>query len=792
MILAGCGTSGPTARVGGSLDAGARTDTGVTDDSSVGNSTEAGPRDSAARDSAATIDAHDARLPDGGAHDATLPEGGAHDATLPEGGARDATLPEGGARDGGRSTETGLGSATGPLASLDSSGNYTVTFQNPAWSFVGSLGVSPTQITTSSGSDAVGPYHEVTFAFSSRRGDHSDTSSKTGAIRSYDQVSAAVFTETYVAATSNTATSFPTFMTYPSVPHHVSYDDTAFAHVDFDALTPDSPFVFFDDDANAFILSAAGNFMNASTVQVPDAGLSSGIDPAIETLPAGFSHRTALVAEPGINHAYATWGSLLTGLSGKTRVASDATPYLGRLGYWTDHGAYYYYQYDDSLGYAGTLTAVRDYFAGIGVPLAYMQLDSWWYPKGAEELWDAGSEGEYLYEADPTLFPDGLAAFKQSLALPLITHARWITPSSPYQTEYTMSQGVSMDPAFWSSIAGYIADGGVEVYEQDWLNENALPATNNLTDQDAFMDNMASGMASVGLDLQYCMPLPRHYLQGSKYANLTTTRVSNDRFGRANYENFLFVSLLTSSLGAWPWADTFDSSETDNLLLATLSAGMVGVGDEIGTASVTNLLQAVRPDGVIVKPDVPIVPTDATFIQEAAGVDTPLIAATYSDFGGWRASYVYAYNTATNVTATFTPATLGYAGEVLVLDYFSGTGQLVDASATFSAPLGSATSSSYYVVVPVGPSGIAFAGDQGKFVSLGKKRITQVSDDGTLSVSVAFASGESSVTLRGYAAFAPTATASAGSVGAVSWSPTTDIFTVSVTPSGDVAAIALQ
>lgn len=94
--------------------------------------------------------------------------------------------------------------------------------------------------------------------------------------------------------------------------------------------------------------------------------------------------------------------------------------------------------------------------------------------------------------------------------------------------------------------------------------------------------------------------------------------------------------------------------------------------------------------------------------------------------------------------------------------------------------------------MPLGPSGVALAGDAGKLVSLGKKRITQLSDTGTLSVGVAFAAGETSVTLHGYAAVQPTATASTGSVGGVTWDAGTKTFTVTVMPSGGVAAISLQ
>jgi len=678
---------------------------------------------------------------------------------------------------------TGDGGAPGAV-NVDAQGNYRIVFQHPAWTFAGSLGVPATGITTASGTDAIGAYHEVTFSFS-------DTSAKTAGIRMYDGVPAAVLTETFVAAATNDVPPFPTFTTVPQVPHHVTYGDTEFSPVSFETLTSDSPFVFFDDTADAFILSAASDFMNAATAMSPGGALSSGIDPAVTTLPAGLSHRTVLVAQPGIDAAYATWGGVLTGLSGKKRVANDATPYLARFGYWTDNGAYYYYNYDTTKGYPATLEGVRDYFAQLGIPLAYMQLDSWWYPKGPQQLWNDKADGQYTYTADPTVLPAGLASFQQSLGLPLVTHARWIDPSSPYRTQYTMSDNVSIDPSYWTTIADSIASGGVTVYEQDWLNQNALPVTTNLTDQDAFMDGMASAMAAKGIDLQYCMPLPRHYLQGSKYPNLTTTRVSVDRFSSPRYVDFLYVSLLTSSLGAWPWSDTFNSPETDNLLLSTLSAGMVGVGDEVGTASAANLAQSVRADGVIVKPDVPIVPLDQTFLDQARGTDTPLVASTFTDFGGLRASYVYAFSVGTSVTASFTPAALGYGGQVLVWNYFQNTGKVVDASAAYTEDLG-AGGSSYYVVVPVGPSGIGFLGDAGKFVSLGKKRISQLSDSGTLSVSVAFASGETSVTLHGHAASPPVATASAGSVGTVTWDAGTGMFTVPVTPASGAAVITLH
>ena len=45
---------------------------------------------------------------------------------------------------------------------------------------------------------------------------------------------------------------------------------------------------------------------------------------------------------------------------------------------------------------------------------------------------------------------------------------------------------------------------------------------------DAFADGMAAACAKHGLDMQYCMALPRYFMQGAKYSNLTTMRTSGE------------------------------------------------------------------------------------------------------------------------------------------------------------------------------------------------------------------------------------------------------------------------
>ena len=477
----------------------------------------------------------------------------------------------------------------------------------------------------------------------------------------------------------------------------------------------------------------------------------------------------------------------MTNLQGKTRPANDDGITLNTLGYWTDSGSTYFYNYVPNLGYAGTLQAVYNSFKQAGIPLGYMQLDDWWYPKGASDIWSNRNAGIYTYNADPTLFPNGLLAFQQQLGIPLMTHAKFIDASSPYRSQYTMSNNVSTDPNYWKMVANYLQSNAVATYEQDWLNNKALPAM-NLTDSDAFMNNMASAMSTAGLTMQYCMALPRHFLQSSLYNNLTTIRVSGDRFSSARWDKFLYTSELASALGIWPWSDVFMSTETDNLLLSTLSAGIVGVGDPIGAESATNLLQTIRADGVIVKPDEPIVPIDSMYIQDAQATNQPMVASTYTDFGsGMKALYVFAYARAANTpaTASFTPASLGLPGSVYVYNYFTGTGTVLPAGGTFTDTV---SSGSYYIVVPIGASRIGFLGDAGKFVSWGKKRISQVTDTGSVQATITFAKGETSLTMYGYAPSQPKVAATDGTVGVVTYNSGTGIFSYPVSPGADGSA----
>src|SRR5262249_6055956 len=148
--------------------------------------------------------------------------------------------------------------------------------------------------------------------------------------------------------------------------------------------------------------------------------------------------------------------------------------------------------------------------------------------------------------------------------------------------------------------------------------------------------------------------------------------------------------------------------------------------------------------------------------------------------GNLLARYVFAYAQGDSATVSVSPADLGVRGPSYVYNYFSGQGEVLPAGGTFIQNV--PHDGSYYVVVPIGVSGIGFLGDAGKFVSLGKKRISTLSDDGAVHATVRFADGERAVRLHGYAPVSPEIVAIAGTLSAQTYDPRTHLFEVTVAP----------
>lgn len=679
-------------------------------------------------------------------------------------------------------------------------GAYQLSTTQPAWHFEGSINTPLKNVTASRGHNSAGDYDQVAFEWNAAG------TPMSGWIRIYRAERLATFSQTCRAATQLPPAPFPAFKKIPAGLHDFSYAQRTFSPPRFDAEDNSTPWLYFDDKDNAAIISPASHCMVASMIGDGRTEVASGFNPNLRDLPAGFEQQTLMALGNGINRTWDSWGHALTALESVTRPSEDADACLKYLGYWTDNGAAYYYNYDVDKGYAGTLEALVKRYREEQIPIRYMQLDSWWYYKsttdadgrvGSAKKVERLPEGEWNrygglleYKAHPAVFPEGLEAFQKSIGLPLITHNRWIDRESPYHQSYKITGVAAVDPKWWDDIAAYLKSSGIVTYEQDWLDRifTYSPAfSSNAATGEAFLDNMSRGCEEKGITLQYCMPYPCYFMQGSRYPNLTTIRTSGDRFNPDRWNDFLYTSRLASSLGIWPWTDVYMSTEERNVLLSTLSAGPVGIGDLMGSETMTNLTQAVRADGVIVKPDAPIIPLDRTYIADAKNESAPMTAGTYTERDGTKTEFIFAFNRSGKIeNVDFEISELGLGQSAYVYDYFAKTARRLGPHASYSAQLNK-KDSAYYVVAPVGKSGIAFLGDEHKFVGTGKQRIDTLQDQpGKLTVGVVLAENEKSAVLHGYSATAPGATVLGGVAGPVKYDPSTGHFTIEVEPNSEV------
>ena len=151
---------------------------------------------------------------------------------------------------------------------VDTSGDYTVSVVSPAWKFAGKTGFPVNNLYATSGADMMGPYREISFDFQAAGIRH-------GAIRAYFNQKVVLFTVSNPSDATNIV-NFPSFSQYPKGLGHVNYAGM-FGFPTFFGYAEDSPWVFFDPDANTFVVSPVTHTMVASTAWGPNAELNSGI-----------------------------------------------------------------------------------------------------------------------------------------------------------------------------------------------------------------------------------------------------------------------------------------------------------------------------------------------------------------------------------------------------------------------------------------------------------------------------------------------------------------------------------
>jgi len=525
------------------------------------------------------------------------------------------------------------------------------------------------------------------------------------------------------------------------------------------------PLLFLAPDGRTLLLAPLDHF-HEQIIAVPEdaaharEGVRCGWHGDLADVPAGFAAELALWAASSPRAAVDAWAAELCRRYGTVRRGRYADDGVGKLSYWTDNGAVYYYRTAPSRDYMATLEAVVQDLHSKAVPVCSMQLDSWFYPHaiprpvGPEGAPLVPSSGMVSWEPREDLFPHGFADLRRRLGgLPLILHSRHFSRQSPYWREYACWQDGEYahpcDARLLERLMESAAAWGALTYEQDWMVESFLGVRSLRSAPGrarAWQEALDHAAATRGMTLQWCMATPADFMQAVSLATLTSIRTSGDyRYlfdNGLNWMWFLHVNALARALGLTPYKDVFIShgktastageayAEVESLL-ASLSSGPVGIGDEIGCTDRDLVLRTCREDGVLVKPDVPIAALDRCFMHNSFLEPQPLVGETYSEHPAGRWWYVAVFNACRTKQTIDYRIALGDLGPsapraaVIAFDWRRRTCDRLEPGGGWDGSL-PWQDWEYRVLCPLLPGELTVFGDVSKYACVGDRRIAAI------------------------------------------------------------------
>jgi hypothetical protein len=523
------------------------------------------------------------------------------------------------------------------------------------------------------------------------------------------------------------------------------------------------PLISFNEQLQTIVLSPLNHFTNAVQIKAKMFGddLACGLHGLVDDVPAGFSQETILYAGQGVNQTVFDWGSQLLKLGGKTRTGQDSDRTANYLGYWTDNGAYYYYNTEPKKNYEDTMLDVVQHLKSERIPIGYLQLDSWWYKKGKDE-------GVAIYEPRADVFPHGMKSLHEQVGMPLATHNRYWSSENSYKDKFKFvcdKDGAVPDSYdFWLHIMSWARDNGIILYEQDWLNvayERVKALETDVLLSETYLSQMNKAALACGVNIMYCMPLPAHYLISTMNAAVTQIRASTDYCPGSDQWKLGETSMLCWALGLAPFKDVFWSTEIQEgstynngkvtepnfelqALVSALSRGAVGPGDKIGHMNRELLLKTCRSDGLLLKPDKPATPIERCFRPD---YPKGQIWDTYTRLGtqSWRYLLVAEQGIEFNFSAQefgIQAPHVVYEMNVLQSEDSSSSrsqeqshwrvlqvGERLKAGGT-KPPRKGAVPVQYFVLAPVAEDGTAFIGATDKFITVSPQRFESIENDG--------------------------------------------------------------
>eukprot|EP00054_Salpingoeca_dolichothecata_P014978 m.85361 g.85361 ORF g.85361 m.85361 type:complete len:885 (+) comp21264_c0_seq1:72-2726(+) len=520
---------------------------------------------------------------------------------------------------------------------------------------------------------------------------------------------------------------------------------------------------------------------------VGNSALVAGVQGQVLTLPSGFTQKFVMKAtrkgysQPsGINEAMHQWGALFKAAYRTSKMKNDLV--TSKLGYWTDNGGVFY-----GGNTLNESTAIQIFKAlnQSQVPVKYLQLDPYWYyhhyPNDPDDHCGIGAT---VWNPLPSLFPNGLKHLSDAIGVPLLLYSNAFCPNSHrhypnitfinstlYKQHSSYVHDALPSPedsfAFYDLIMGNYTSRGMQAFEVDFMDFNFLlypTFMKNATASFFWAEGMARAAEAHGISIQYCMTLPAYIMQSAQFKAVTNARASEDNFPtNENRWRIPFTSVFYAALDIKPFMDVIWTTgdqpnpygqNRDNVefqaILATLSQGPLGIGDNIGYTNASLIARAARADGTLLHPSYPATPIDAMYQQNQvlSGYvfqTHSIINTTYENDGqvepqAWHT--VFAVDVEHNASFSVTKDDIWppmdddiqYVAVTFPLRCENGSAwtncdiKLMDDALHLSTggPMGPVHAYSLYTLAPLQSNGWALLGDVTPFVSVSPNRISNV------------------------------------------------------------------
>jgi hypothetical protein len=486
-------------------------------------------------------------------------------------------------------------------------------------------------------------------------------------------------------------------------------------------------------------------------------GVRCGWHGDLDGVPAGFASELAVWGGRGVRDTLEAFGAHLRARHATRRPSRYADAAVGRLSYWTDNGAAYWYRAAPGRSVEETLAQAVGELHAQRVPVHAVELDSWFYPHQiTRPIDDPGASvpptGLLAWEPRPDALPGGVSGLRERLGgPPLILHLRHFSGASPYfEGRAAWRDGERAHPVealpFYEMLFDHAVAWGAVQVEHDWLVDCFL-GVRGLRERPgrarAWQQAVDRAAGERGLSLLWCMATPADLLASVALERVAAVRTAGDyRYGMPSPQGwcwFLYGNALARALGLWPFKDVFlseargggldgDPHAELEALLAALSGGPVGIGDRIGRTDRGVVMRTCRADGVLVKPDAPLAALERCFRAHAHRAEELLAAETYTDQPAGRTHYVLA------VHASRAPGTLRLelplaelgvprdGAAWLARDWRSGAVRRLRSDASLAFAL-APCEWSLQQIAPLLPAGLAIFGDPALYASAGDRRV---------------------------------------------------------------------